>query len=1156
MRPSGLWTMDDSRGPRRPRHGWFALLLVAAGLLALLAAATASWAQTPPPSSGDWTISDTTTIANQRVDLRGSLIVRSQGTLTLTNVDLRIHLASEGSEGITVEGRMTMSGGSINSTSDDHYRFQVSNGARLRMDRVTVSDMWQNQGGGTGIRGGLQLYSDDVILRNCTLTENDRVGITVMGASPVIEDCVIEKSAYYTFNRYWYFVERDAYGIWCRNAHPTVRGCTIRECGDYDMAFEHRAGLQYTYLRLNAYGVISHSGSITLIGTTFSDIGRTYEDTTKEVWIPEQGINHRYYMYFDTARAVVWSDSNVVLNITDCTFKDNYAGDRNNADAASIVYATGGETTITGSEMLRSRGNVLSLSNMDLAVSNTTIVDFTRYALECSGNGESLVEDVVINGTGGTRVDRYVDGLYFPSHADIAVFRRVEISSVAGMAVLRSCPHVEFHDSVFYNVSWMFNIYRGVHLYCYNTTVSAEDFTTSIPDTCVVDIYWYLTVRVTWQSGLPVANPTLMLTNAEGSLLLSRQLGEDGELRSYACMRTRLTGFNSPLLPVNNSLLTASAVVWGVDEGELTFPFLNNTDVRVVLRDRSPPRLVVESPRTGQIQNFSALGASGMAWDDGSGIDRIEVSVDGGEWLQAGTGPSWTLLLNLTEGVHRITAKATDRSGLATEVEVPKVIIDMTPPHLEVVSPVDGLVTNSRRVRVNGTAEMNSTIMVQGELVELISGTFSHDVQLRTDGIHSITVMAMDEAGNQVMVMREVLIDTIPPDLIVEHPTQGMLTNEPSLTVRGRVDRDATLFMDDVPIGIEDGTFERTISLDEGTNAIELVAEDDAGNRREFTLFVFLDTEPPFLELVTYSPYLLTNVRRITVIFRCGTDATEVTVNMVHYRGGGGIYQVALWFQEGENELVIEAFDKAGNVARVRYTIIVDTVPPILEVLSPADRTIVKSPSVIVEGLVEDATVVTIDGEYVHVEDGHFNVTVALNATELEKDIVVMAVDEAGNEAVVVRHVFYDVPYFDYSIDSLPNSTLGSYIEINGTIGPPGAFDGLYINDVRIEPGKDGTFSIRFPLELGVNTYKVKIVDNEGNVKEETLTVERIEPRKVVEEEGIGAIGWAVAVVLFIVGLMGGLGFMVLLRRGRGGPEAPAPEEEGPVHHSLEPPWR
>jgi len=185
------------------RPGWLAL----STLLVIVAMACLTSAQTPPPSSGDWVIDDSTTITGMTVDINGSLIVNDDGQLALANVDLSFQSVASGSVGIIVHtgGSLMINGGSVVSSNSEHYSFVVENGTFFRMENVTVSDMWHNDAYyPNDIRGGLQIFADNAWLGNCTLTGNDRVAMTIVDADPRIEDCVFERSIYHTYYKYTY----------------------------------------------------------------------------------------------------------------------------------------------------------------------------------------------------------------------------------------------------------------------------------------------------------------------------------------------------------------------------------------------------------------------------------------------------------------------------------------------------------------------------------------------------------------------------------------------------------------------------------------------------------------------------------------------------------------------------------------------------------------------------------------------------------------------------------------------------------------------------------------------------------------------------------------------------------------------------------------
>jgi len=82
-----------------------ALLVTAATILLLVQVADA---QTDPPATGDWTIGDNTTLANQTVRLRGNLTIVPGGRLTLLNVTLQVFSDMNAVHGILVMANGTL----------------------------------------------------------------------------------------------------------------------------------------------------------------------------------------------------------------------------------------------------------------------------------------------------------------------------------------------------------------------------------------------------------------------------------------------------------------------------------------------------------------------------------------------------------------------------------------------------------------------------------------------------------------------------------------------------------------------------------------------------------------------------------------------------------------------------------------------------------------------------------------------------------------------------------------------------------------------------------------------------------------------------------------------------------------------------------------
>jgi len=115
---------------------------------------------------------------------------------------------------------------------------------------------------------------------------------------------------------------------------------------------------------------------------------------------------------------------------------------------------------------------------------------------------------------------------------------------------------------------------------------------------------------------------------------------------------------------------------------------------------------------------------------------------------------------------------------------------------------------------------------------------------------------------------------------------------------------------------------------------------------------------------------------------------------------------------EGSHTVKIDATDYDGNAATQKsVTFKVDTVPPTLNVTTPADGTITNKSTITVSGTTNDATsspvTLTINGQSVTVaSNGTFSKEVTLS--EGPNPIVVKATDSAGKYTTITRNVVLD----------------------------------------------------------------------------------------------------------------------------------------------------
>ena len=176
--------------------------------------------------------------------------------------------------------------------------------------------------------------------------------------------------------------------------------------------------------------------------------------------------------------------------------------------------------------------------------------------------------------------------------------------------------------------------------------------------------------------------------------------------------------------------------------------------------DTQAPSVSIASPADGATVQSSAITVRGTAADPGepsSGVDYVEVRVNGGSWRRAtGTG-SWSISVNLSSGFNnRIEARCVDNAGNVSSIKSITVKPGpVHPPSLSITSPADGATVGSSPVTVRGTASSPSSgvnrveVRVNGGGWLRASGTgsWSMSVGLRL-GSNRIEARCVDNAGN------------------------------------------------------------------------------------------------------------------------------------------------------------------------------------------------------------------------------------------------------------------------------------------------------------------------------------------------------------------------------------------------------------------------
>ncbi len=254
---------------------------------------------------------------------------------------------------------------------------------------------------------------------------------------------------------------------------------------------------------------------------------------------------------------------------------------------------------------------------------------------------------------------------------------------------------------------------------------------------------------------------------------------------------------------------------------------------------------------------------------------EVKYMVDGGSELSK--------IFALAEGENNLFVEATNDAG-TSKIDF-KVTLDTVAPAIVVTSSVPAI-TKVPTLVINYT--------VDGKAMSQTSNL--------VEGSNTITLKAVDEAGNQSIKDLVVKLDTVPPVVVLG--VYPALTNKAGVVIPYTVDGIAKTL---------------NVTLSEGVNKIPITEKDEAGNETKLEAQITLDTVPPVIKLTNPLP-TYTGDASITI---------DYTVD-----GLPKIETFALPI-EGENVLVLYAKDLAGNEATLNLKVnkvtsgmkLLDTIP-------------------------------------------------------------------------------------------------------------------------------------------------------------------------------------------------------------------------------------
>ncbi|MGQ9645159.1 MAG: Ig-like domain-containing protein [Thermodesulfobacteriota bacterium] len=533
----------------------------------------------------------------------------------------------------------------------------------------------------------------------------------------------------------------------------------------------------------------------------------------------------------------------------------------------------------------------------------------------------------------------------------------------------------------------------------------------------------------------------------------------------------------------------------------------------IVGYDHTPPVVTITSPLNGAVFNAGPIPVSGTVDDSSS-----SVTVNG---ITAQVGPEGSFTaeeITLVEGENVIRVVATDRCGNQGEDQIlvylrtvpqgpyllfcPDLFYETRPDPPEpgcsqqiyekYVGTVTGLTDETAvSVRVNGVLfPVGEEVSNQGDIdYGFWDGTFFWAfVNIpQEDGTHPFTAVVTNAEGGQTEATVYFIVDNVPPGLAVTTPGDEMITNTPTITVTGTVDDpDAMVRVGSYGswIPVVDGTFTTTFILRyEGSNYLRISARDPAENYSFVSRTIILDTQPPQIN-VTYpaegkavntsalnvtGSIIDQNINEVTVSVN-GSQAQALTLTGTNFSGVANLVP-------GQNTLVFQATDKAGNTASGAWSVLLDVEAPAVAIRAPLSGAILSGTTTVTvessDGTSGIASISLFVDDQLHdtlsVPPFDFSLDTSMLTSGVHT-ITVRAVDRAGNQAEAAIAITV-IEFARVEITSPVNGATVNKASaiVQGRIYNQTGEIGVAVNGVLAEV-QGGEFAVVVPLQQGENT--------------------------------------------------------------------------------------
>ncbi len=555
-----------------------------------------------------------------------------------------------------------------------------------------------------------------------------------------------------------------------------------------------------------------------------------------------------------------------------------------------------------------------------------------------------------------------------------------------------------------------------------------------------------------------------------------------------------------------------------------------------VLVDTRAPQVIIIGPVEGQKTNSSEVRFNWTATDATSGVLGMRYRLNGGAWSALEPFASKDFMAAFDDGHYTMQVQAFDSlNNVASETV--NFTVDTTAPVLTIDSPGEQSLISTPWAVVYWHAS-DATTGVDGYQYRIDGAEWSSPSSITSfrfaslgEGVHLVEIRAFDQAGNMMQQGVNFTVDTVAPQIIIVSPGPGTFINVSSALVSWN-GTDSTTGILGYEYRVNGGQWSAMIGvlgiqldLPDGHYSVQVRAFDRVGNTNTTSVTFVIDTVAPVPVFVSPSDGSNSNSSSVHIVW----TATDVTSGVKSYlfRVDGGAWvpmEMATGItlshlSEGQHRMELTATDMANHTATTSVNITVDTVSPVLRIVSPGNGLITNATSGSASWIGSD-NITGIAGYRYRVDIGPWSaVTDGLIGSfsglgEGNHVVHVEAFDRANNSVIVS---------VNFTVDSVPpmiaisapgqgwitnhTSVAVSWNAVDATTGVLGyqyRIDGSDWSAMTTE-----TSHVFEGVADGVHTVSVRAWDHAGNDIETSVnfTVDTVAPTFTTSPTGTGVAG-------------------------------------------------